>query len=389
SFVAVNAIKGAASNRDRSKVNEVESETIRTLYDLYEQHGTVREVKITADTLGLRSKQRVTAAGKQTGGVAFDRGHIHHLLTNPIYAGRIRHKTTIHDGQHDAIIDPDRWDRIQEQLQDGAAKGKAGKTAKQKSLLCSKIFDETGDRLTPSHTKTKSGVRLRYYVSHRLIKRSGEADKDGWRLPADDLEQKVAHIVRQRIAGPSFVGSTFPDATAEMIRTARATLQSLGACNPIKPVLDLVARIDLRPGELRVIVCAERLAGALNFEPEAIAEDALTLSAPFQLRKRGVETKLVFADEPGNRDEVLIRNIAMAHCWYQQIKDGKTISEIAAASGTSNQRVQQMIELAFLAPNVVKDVLNGQQPSGFTSNWFKQLGLPTGWQDQRDLLATL
>jgi hypothetical protein len=132
------------------------------LYDLYETHGTVRGVYVEADELQLRSRTRTSTEGKQTGGNVFSRGHIHHLLTNPIYAGRIRHKAEVHEGQHDAIIDPDRWDYIQTTLQDGAAKGRARKTAKQRSLLCGKIFDEVGDRLTPSHSKTKAGVRLRY-----------------------------------------------------------------------------------------------------------------------------------------------------------------------------------------------------------------------------------
>ena len=43
------------------------------------------------------------------------------------------------------------------------------------SPLAGKLFDETGDRLTPSHTK-KNGQRLRYYVSRRLIQHSGQFD---------------------------------------------------------------------------------------------------------------------------------------------------------------------------------------------------------------------
>lgn len=90
------------------KINKAEAKTIRTLYDLYEKHGTVRAVKSVADDLDLRSKQRTASDGTRTGGVALDRGHIHHLLTNPIYAGRIRHKDKVHQGQHDAIIVPER-----------------------------------------------------------------------------------------------------------------------------------------------------------------------------------------------------------------------------------------------------------------------------------------
>jgi site-specific DNA recombinase len=107
------------------RVNATEAKTIRTLYDLYEKHGTVRGVYVEAADLQLRSRQRTTGEGTQTGGNAFSRGHIHHLLSNPIYAGRIRHKTKVQEGQHDAIIEPDRWDRIQTTLQDGAAKGRA------------------------------------------------------------------------------------------------------------------------------------------------------------------------------------------------------------------------------------------------------------------------
>lgn len=54
----------------------------------------------------------------------------------------------------------------------------------QSPMLCGKLFDETGDRLRPSHTKTRPGKRLRNYISHRLIAKSGEKDLNGWQLPA-------------------------------------------------------------------------------------------------------------------------------------------------------------------------------------------------------------
>lgn len=369
------------------KVKEDEATTIRKLYDLYETHGTIRGVYLKADTLQLRSRQRTSTDGTRSVGNAFSRGHIHHLLTNPIYAGRIRHKIKVHDGQHDAIIEPERWDRIQLTLQDGAAKGRARKTSKQRSSLCGKIFDETGDRLTPSHSKTKAGVRLRYYVSHRLIKNSGVADKDGRRLPPEELEQKVAHVLWQHINRASFIGQIASNANA--IATTKSKVQVLRERNEIKPSLELIERIELGPGQLSITINAEKLAALVEQDPNDAPQDDLTITAPFQLRKRGVETKLIFADQSADRDEVLIKNIAKAHQRYQQIKAGKTLSEIADAADTSNHRVQQMIELAFLAPNIVKDVLAGQQPSGFTLNWFRSHGLPINWQDQRDLLATL
>ena len=68
------------------KIDEAEAETIRTLYDLYLEHGLIRVVKQSAEDLGLRSRKRIRGAGRISGGKPFDRGHIHHILSNPIYA---------------------------------------------------------------------------------------------------------------------------------------------------------------------------------------------------------------------------------------------------------------------------------------------------------------
>ena len=103
-------------------INEAEAGTVRTLYALYRRHGTIRQVKSEADRLGLRTKERRAADGTRTGGLPFHRGHLHHLLTNPIYAGRIRHRTRVHEGRHPPVIDPEVWTAVQAQLQAGAAR---------------------------------------------------------------------------------------------------------------------------------------------------------------------------------------------------------------------------------------------------------------------------
>ena len=104
------------------RINEAEAETVQTLYALYRQHGTLRQVKAEADRLRLRTKQRFAADGTRTGWLPFRRGHLHCLLTNPLYAGRIRHQRRVYEGQHPSIIAPELWDAVQTQLQAGAAK---------------------------------------------------------------------------------------------------------------------------------------------------------------------------------------------------------------------------------------------------------------------------
>ena len=370
-------------------IHDGEAKTVRTIYDLYEKLGTARAVKVEADRLNLLSRVRQTSKGKVSGGGTFDRSHIHHILTNPIYAGRVRHKTLIHDGQHEAIIDPARWDHVQTMLQQNTAKDREKKTSKNSSLLCGKLFDETGDRLTPSHTKTKRGTRIRYYISHRLIKCSGEANLDGWRLPAEELETKIAHLVRQRLSSLAFQNALLQDAASDEIGRCHARLQTQVKDGQIASVLALIDRVEILPGKLVIHLDNETVAELFDLDRELIPEALIKFEALFQLRKRGVETRLILEGTPTTRDMKLIANIAKAHQWFEEVKAGKTFRQIAETHGTSTRRVQQVIDLAFLAPDIVRDILEGSQPLGLKSDWCNRHALPPGWAEQRAVIATL
>ena len=278
------------------RINPEEAKTIRTLYDLYEKHGNLREVREQAERQQLRSKSRIQPGGKISGGNLLRRGHIYHLLTNPIYAGRIRHKGKVHEGQHQPIIAPERFDDIQSQLQQNAARQRSKALAKRKSLLCGKLYDETGDRLSPSHSKTRKGTRLRYYISHSLIVETGANHPGAWRLPAPELEKQIAACVLKTIRQPRFISSAFAEADTAVLSHAISALREMKNDSKTKELLSLVQRIDIAPGKLTIALDAVALAGRLNVQPDIINPKALVTSHPFQLRKRGVETKIIMAD---------------------------------------------------------------------------------------------
>ncbi|WP_223476577.1 hypothetical protein [Oricola indica] len=48
-----------------------------------------------------------------------------------------------------------------------------------------------------------------------------------------------------------------------------------------------------------------------------------------------------------------------------------------------------MIDLAFLAPDIVKSIKQGDHPIGLTAKWLGQNPLPSGWQAQRRIVAAL
>ncbi len=321
------------------------------------------------------------------------RTHIHQILTNPIYAGRIRHKGQVHEGQHDAIIAPGRWDVIQASLQDGAARiRKAGPRSKRKtqpSLLTGKLFDEAGDRLTPSHSRSKTGTRLRYYISHRLITKSGDANIDGWRLPATELEGTVEHLIRDQLGREDAVLKIIPDFAVGEVLALNDRLGIITASKHAKDILELAMRVDLALGAITITLNPAPLARCIGVDQDRITGDLAPIQAPFRIRKRGVETKIILNGAVRPVDEVLLGNIAKAHAWYGMIRSGKTFADISRETGISKRRIQQMLDLAFLAPDLLREVMEGRQSLGFTSDWCLRHDLPSDWQAQRHLIATL
>lgn len=323
------------------EINEEEAETILTLFELYHKYGTIREVACRVTILGLRSIKRESAKGVHYGNIVMDRGHIHHILTNPIYAGRIRHRDKTYEGLHKAIIEPAVWDDVQVRLQVNAAHIRGGGSrAKDPSPLIGKLFDETGDRFTPSHSN-KKGKRHRYYVSHRLVKRAGEKDLSGWRLPALQLEQQITKTLQEHLAIAA-TQTMVKDLTSEEIVRIRAEVEL--ASMKQKKLFALIGRIDIAAGSMQIWLDADVVFNLLQIEPDRLKADATNITRPFRMRKRGVETKLVIGDKSPELDDALIRNVAKAHHWLAMIESGKTFDEIAAIEITSKRRIQQVIE---------------------------------------------
>ncbi len=421
---------------------EDEARTVRTLFDLYLEHGSVKAVKQQADRIGLRTKarggkesqsskcgktgrtgdagidgrmpssvsihdamadeckdQHVNRSAKRmrngAGDLPFCRSHIHHILINPIYAGRIRHRSQIYDGQHPAIIDPAVFDDVQERLKatSGRQRGRSGAGSKA-SPLAGKLFDETGDRLTPTHAN-KKGRRYRYYISNRMITGGGDTDKSrtttGWRLPAKSLEQQLEYAItthlRERLPADLLI-----DPSVDDIRRIRDLLAETGtgtSTQNLNAILSCVARSTITPGTIELTLEPEAVAAWLVASCALINIDALSFPVPFQFRKRGVETRLVIGNDQNRAiDETLIRNIAKGQQYYDAIKQGRTFEEITTSENLSKRRILQVIYLAFRAPDIVKSIMQGDQPIGLTAKWLGQNPLPSDWQAQRRIVAT-
>jgi site-specific DNA recombinase len=78
-----------------------------------------------------------------------------------------------------------------------------------------------------------------------------------------------------------------------------------------------------------------------------------------------------------------------AQKWMSMILAGRTFTEIAEAEGTSKPRVQDVVDLTMLAPDILDAISSGEQPEGLTSDYLIKSCVPALWSDQREQFAQL
>ena len=176
-------------------VNADEATRVRRIFSLYLELGSLLPVVEELTRRGWCNKTWKTRKGAARGGRPFDKCSVYALLTNPVYIGKIKHKTDVYDGEHEPIIDVAVFEKVQTTLQqNGRGRGnhlinKYG--ALLKGLLHCRACDQS-----MVHTFTGRGSkRYRYYTCVKAI-------KSGWKtcptksLPAAEIEAEVVDQIR-------------------------------------------------------------------------------------------------------------------------------------------------------------------------------------------------
>jgi site-specific DNA recombinase len=374
-----------------------EAETVRLIFRRYRELGSVRLLKQDLDQQGIRSKQRTYGNGSRAGGQPFSRGALYALLSNPVYIGEIGHKGARYPGQHEAILDRETWDNVQDQLRAGAPEQR-GRATGPRSPLIGKLFDEAGHRLTPSHA-TKAGRRYRYYVSRPLVTGTTEQAPGGWRIPASQLENLIATEAATMLAEPGAIAAVLETAGLEPEKVPAALAMAdrfrddLG-CDAARgeALAAVVNRIELSPIRLRVILSAAAL---VPTNPEAVdaKQAVLVRDVSLRIKRRGIEMRLVIegaATSPRKADPILLKEIRRAHRCLEALVSGRvrSVAELATVEGISDRYVSSLLPLAFLAPDIVEAIASGRQPPELTAHrLIRTVDLPIAWAAQKQLLG--
>ena len=392
-------------------INEEEARTVVHIFRRYVELRSVRVLQVELDVAGIRSKRRILADGTPFGGQKLSRGALYLMLQNRIYRGEITHKGNAYPGEHQPIVDEVLWDQVQAILAENRVDRTIGADAKQPSLLAGLIFDESGERLTPSHA-VKKGTRYRYYVSRSLIVGTATDKSTGRRIPAANLETLVITKLRSFLADEGAVlnvireehsnGAAQSRLIARGVKIAKE-IESLGPDRLRAMLMTLLSRVDIGPDCVEINVRRSRLVellGSNSIElvmqqgtPNDETKDVLTLTVRARLQRVGREMKMLVenTDDQTEADPALLRIVARAHDIQERLmqKSGLTLHAIASQEHVTPGYVSRLLRLSSLAPDIITAIVNGKNPPQLTAKKLMRLALeiPVDWTAQRKLLG--
>ena len=339
-----------------------EAEQVRIIFRRYLQLGSLNLLMQDLRKRKFLTKMRRLSSGRAVGGNPLTRGPLAYLLRNRFYIGEVTFKGEILPGEQPAILDRKLFEAVQRKLDEQRANHSA-KRATSESLLIGRIFDDHGNRMTPSHAR-KSGKRYRYYLSSPLIQ--GQAQRAGsvGRVPAPEVETLVIDAVRKRLK----------DSTTASDR-------------------DLISKhVD------RVEVQAERLTIKLTRKGDQRPNrktDNTTFYIPWKKNTLKRRREIIVPASSGHdvrpiRSETrlaLVTSIANGRHWLDEIVTGNVadVERIAAREKCSVRQVNMTISLGFLSPTLVKGAIDGRLPRGIGIARLRDA--PAEWSRQHAMLG--
>jgi site-specific DNA recombinase len=282
------------------------------------------------------------------------------------------HKDVAYPGEHKAIIDQELWNAVQAKLSGDVVRQRRARI-ESGALLTGLIFDDRGNRMTPTYT-VRRGNRYRYYVSRALTHHGRQGTSDVPRVGADDIERLVVEAVARALSRKDLL--TDPGSGIWNTET-RALLR------------ESVERVIVDGEEGQIVLkrkAGESGTGMAEEDDHDVAATVLTIPLPGARPRARREILLPrnAGAAPRRIDQALMLALAQARSWVRGLRHGEyaDTAEIGRRLRLSEPHVRRLLRFAYLAPDMVEAIVEGRQPRSLTVRLLLR-GIPLSWSDQR------
>ena len=411
---------GYASRAKRLVIVPSEAETVRLIFSLYLELGSVRLLAEELRRRKINTKRRSLTSGRVCGGGPFTIGPLHHLLRNRFYVGDVLYRGDLYPGEHEPILDRVLFDAVQEKLGQQAIVRKM-KRSTSPAILTGLIFDANGVRMTPTHAN-KRGVRYRYYVSQTVLQGRSKRARVVTRVPAPNIEDLVVSRLQCHLAELvgsqdktqpreehhddldfSIEASPHPSGATEDERAAQRSLLEAHIDRIV--VKGKLIEVSLRAtdGDTQQIE-AGSIPAVISGTPHgqesraSAGIQATTLIIPWPKSQRGTAVLISAGSHPSSNNggittasaprDALLSAIAKARRWVDDLANERVQSfvEIAQRENKVERHIRFLTSLAFISPRIVSAIAADESPANLTISGLAKL-TRLSWKEQETMLS--
>jgi len=408
------------------RINPGEAQTVIACFETYLACDGLISTILDLNQRGFRTKAYTSIKGRILEARPWVAKQLHRVLTQPIYRGFIHHRGQLYEGEHEAIVGEELWNRVQTKLRenqpgvlriDGHVNEQAIRRTKVIHPLQGFVYSVEGFAMTPTYTNksskksdgTKERKRYRYYVSQQAI-RQGYRGLSIRTLNADLLEEAVKRMLGAAL--PQLTGMVFNSVfTTEQVqhrlRSHGAGIASMSSPHDLAIAINLLApKIVISEDAIQIHLFRSGLEKLIEKSPEMevagsknptlsvaieIQSDCAVIVARVSLERSRGQTR-IFNSESGeivkaSRSEpkpALIQALVQGEFWRAKLLENSnaTLAGVLKPYGLKLEYPRRLLNVAYLAPDIKRAIMQGEQPSNLKVQDLLEMR-SMNWEEQR------